>query len=48
MEPTDTANDTTQPDPQELPEIESITANRGFIPESRAAWWPWRRKPKTA
>ena len=22
--------------------------DRGFIPENRAAWWPWKRKPKTA
>ena len=48
MEPADTADDDARHDPGELPEIESITANRGFIPESRAAWWPWKRKANPA
>ena len=48
MEPADTADDVAWDDLDEIPEIESITANRGFIPENRAAWWPWKRKTKPA
>lgn len=47
MESTDTTA-AANPERHDLPDIESITVNQGFIPESRSAWWPWRRKPKAA
>ena len=45
MEQTDTADDRQDP-LQGLPEIKTIAANQGFIPES-LLFWRRRRKPAT-
>ena len=47
MEQTDGAEDRQDP-LQGLPEIKTIAANQGFIPESLVFWRRWRKPATTA
>ncbi|MCY4423512.1 MAG: hypothetical protein OXC06_10620 [Acidimicrobiaceae bacterium] len=45
MDPTETPGEQSDDPFQDVPEIKSVTASQGFIPD---AWFFWRRRKKPA